>query len=90
MYVYTSDSPSNRTFSHPFFTLFFFFCKAQPTLPSFTEPQGASDVPAHPMDSHLLLDAFTLSAVGLLLIFLVAAKVAKKKKELATTKTSAT
>ena len=42
------------------------------------------------MDSHLLLDALTLSAVAILLILLLAAKVAKKRKELASTKTCAT
>ena len=42
------------------------------------------------MDSHLLLDALTLSAVAILLIVLLAAKVAKKRKELASTKTCAT
>ena len=42
------------------------------------------------MDFHLLLDALTLSAVGLLLVLLLATKVVKKKKELAATKTCAT
>ena len=42
------------------------------------------------MDSHLLLDALTLSAFGLLLVLLLAAKVVKKRKELAATKTCAT
>ena len=41
------------------------------------------------MDSHLLLDALTLSAVAILLIVLLAGKVAKKRKELASTKTCA-
>ena len=38
------------------------------------------------MDSHLLRDALTLSAVAILLIILLVAKVAKKRKELASTK----
>ena len=42
------------------------------------------------MDSHLLLDVLTLSAVGLLLILLIAAKVTKKRKVQAATKASAT
>ena len=42
------------------------------------------------MDSHLLRDALTLSAVAILLIILLVAKVAKKRKELAPTKSCAT
>ena len=42
------------------------------------------------MDSHLLRDALTLSAVAILLIILLVAKVAKKRKELASTKSCAT
>ena len=65
-------------------------CKAQPTNPSSTESQGAPESPAATaMDSHLLLDVLTLSAVGLLLILLITAKVTKKRKGLMATKTSA-
>ena len=42
------------------------------------------------MDSHLLLDALTLSAVASLLIILLLAKLVKKQKKLAATKSSAT
>ena len=42
------------------------------------------------MDSHLLLDALTLSAVAILLIILLVAKLVKKQKKLASTKSSAT
>ena len=42
------------------------------------------------MDSHLLLDALTLSAVATLLIILLLAKLVKKQKKLAATKSSAT
>ena len=42
------------------------------------------------MDSHLLLDALTLSAVAILLITLLVAKLVKKQKKLASTKSSAT
>ena len=42
------------------------------------------------MDSHLLLDALTLSAVAILLITLLVAKLVKKQKKLAATTSSAT
>ena len=42
------------------------------------------------MDSHLLLDALTLSAVAILLIILLLAKLVKKQKKLASIKSSAT
>ena len=42
------------------------------------------------MDSHLLLDALTLSAVAILLITLLVAKLVKKQKKLASTQSSAT
>ena len=42
------------------------------------------------MDSHLLLDALTLSAVAILLITLLVAKLVKKQKKLASTTSSAT
>ena len=65
-------------------------CRPHPPQLS-PESQGAPEEPAAPaMDSHLLLDALTLSAVAILLIVLLAAKVAKKRKELASTKTCAT
>ena len=42
------------------------------------------------MDSHLLLDALTLSAVAILLITLLIAKLVKKQKKMAATTSSAT
>ena len=42
------------------------------------------------MDSHLLLDSLTLSAVAILLIILLLAKLVKRQKKLASTKSSAT
>ena len=42
------------------------------------------------MDSHLLLDALTLSAVAILLIILLVAKLVKKQKKLASTKSATT
>ena len=42
------------------------------------------------MDSHLLLDALTLSAVAILLITLLVAKLVKKQKKMASTISSAT
>ena len=65
-------------------------CKPHPAQLS-QESQGVPEEPASPeMDSHLLLDALTLSAVAILLIILLVAKVAKKRKELTSTKTCAT
>ena len=65
-------------------------CKPHPTqIP--TEDKGALEeaVPSE-MDSHLLLDALTLSAVAILLITLLVAKLVKKQKKLAATTSSAT
>ena len=42
------------------------------------------------MDSHLLLDALTLSAVAILLISLLAAKLVKMQKKMAATTSTAT
>ena len=66
-------------------------CMSHPSQLSTPESQGAPEKHAAPAkDSHLLLDALTLSAFGLLLVLLLAAKVVKKRKELAATKTCAT
>ena len=65
-------------------------CKPHPTqIP--TEDKGALEeaVPSA-MDSHLLLDALTLSAVAILLITLLVAKLVKKQKKMAATTSSAT
>ena len=65
-------------------------CKPHPTqIP--TEAKGALEEAApSEMDSHLLLDALTLSAVAILLITLLVAKLVKKQKKLASTQSSAT
>ena len=65
-------------------------CKSHPALiPS--EAKGVLEEAApSEMDSHLLLDALTLSAVAILLITLLVAKLVKKQKKLASTKSSAT
>ena len=65
-------------------------CKPHPTqIP--TEDKGALEEAApSEMDSHLLLDALTLSAVAILLITLLVAKLVKKQKKLAATTSSAT
>ena len=65
-------------------------CKPHPTqIP--TEDKGALEEAApSEMDSHLLLDALTLSAVAILLITLLVAKLVKKQKKMAATTSSAT
>ena len=65
-------------------------CKSHPApIPS--EAKGVLEEAApSEMDSHLLLDALTLSAVAILLITLLVAKLVKKQKKLASTKSSAT
>ena len=65
-------------------------CKPHPTqIPS--EVKGVLEEAApSEMDSHLLLDALTLSAVAILLITLLVAKLVKKQKKLASTQSSAT
>ena len=65
-------------------------CKPHPAqIP--TEAKGALEEAApSEMDSHLLLDALTLSAVAILLITLLVAKLVKKQKKLASTQSSAT
>ena len=65
-------------------------CKSHPAqIPS--EAKGVLEEAApSEMDSHLLLDALTLSAVAILLITLLVAKLVKKQKKLASTQSSAT
>ena len=65
-------------------------CKPHPAqIPS--EAKGVLEEAApSEMDSHLLLDALTLSAVAILLITLLVAKLVKKQKKLASTQSSAT
>ena len=65
-------------------------CKPHPSqTPS--EAKGVLEEAApSEMDSHLLLDALTLSAVAILLITLLVAKLVKKQKKLASTQSSAT
>ena len=65
-------------------------CKSHPAqIPS--ESKGILEEAApSEMDSHLLLDALTLSAVAILLITLLVAKLVKKQKKMASTISSAT
>ena len=66
-------------------------CKSHPTALIPSEAKGVLEEAApSEMDSHLLLDALTLSAVAILLIILLAAKLVKKQKKLASTKSATT
>ena len=66
-------------------------CKSHPTALIPSEAKGVLEEAApSEMDSHLLLDALTLSAVAILLITLLVAKLVKKQKKLASTQSSAT
>ena len=65
-------------------------CKAQPAQISPEAKSVLEEVAQPGMDSHLLLDSLTLSAVAILLIILLLAKLVKRQKKLASTKSSAT
>ena len=65
-------------------------CKPHPAqIPSEAKSVLEEAAPSE-MDPHLLLDALTLSAVAILLITLLVAKLVKKQKKLASTQSSAT
>ena len=65
-------------------------CKAHPAQIPSEAKSVLEEVAPSGMDSHLLLDALTLSAVAILLIILLLAKLVKKQKKLASIKSSAT
>ena len=66
-------------------------CKSHPAALIPSEAKGVLEEAApSEMDSHLLLDALTLSAVAILLIILLVAKLVKKQKKLASTKSATT
>ena len=65
-------------------------CKAHPAQIPSEAKSVLEEVAPSGMDSHLLLDSLTLSAVAILLIILLLAKLVKKQKKLASIKSCAT